>query len=178
MVTLFLFVNLPFDNLWAFQVARRVEYVDIGRTTQEAYGNVPLPTTLTTYRSALQKVFSNNRGQELDLSAAGGSPVSAAASTAALGDNKPTPREAVWTGFETTRTLFARTDRSDAPYVVADSEVITQLRLAGGPEEVVIGRVRLADYLSPNDALFFDAKKRAVSISDYDIRLTRPLPPG
>ena len=148
---------------------------------------MPLPTTLTTYRSVLQKVFSNNRAQELVLPSSGGSPLTAAAATAALGDGKATPRDAVWTGFETTRTLFARTDRPDAPYVVADSEVITQLRLAdsssssssvdGGPqEELVCGRVRLADYLSPNDALFFDAKKRAVSVSDYELRLTRPPP--
>lgn len=174
-------------------VVRRVEYVEVGGANEKAYGDAPLPTTLTTYKfAALQKVFSNNRGQELEVSPGAGRALAAAAAVAALTDGRATPDGATWTGFEFTRTLFARTDQPDAPPVVADSEVLTQLRLLdprGAPTgstsvatsragaEVVVGRVRLADFLTPNDALFFEARQRAVSISDYDLQLTRlPLP--
>jgi hypothetical protein len=175
-------------------VVRRVEYVEVGGANQKAYGDAPLPTTLTTYKfAALQKVFSNNRGQELEFNPPGVRELAtAAAAVAALTDGRATPDNVTWTGFEFTRTLFARTDQPDAPPVVADSEVLTQLRLIIGLQssaatvsntsragaEVVVGRVRLADFLTPNDALYFEARQRAVSISDYDLRLTRLPPPS
>ena len=153
---------------FALQVVRRVEYVEVGGANKLLYGDAPLPTTLTTYKfPALQKVFSNNRGQELKGSQGGKE----------LTDGSVTPAGATWTGFEFTRTLFARTDQ-EAPPVVADSEVITQLHvqsgIIGGGDEVIAGHVRQADFLTPNDALYFEARQRAVSISDYEIRLTRP----
>lgn len=44
------------------------------------------------------------------------------------------------------------------------------------PQEVQ-GRLRLVDYLNPNDQLYFAASKRSVAISDYSLRLVR-LPEG
>lgn len=134
-------------------VVKSVEYVEVGGANKMAYGDAPLPTTLTRYRGpAVAKFFSNSRGME---------------------------SSSAWTGFEATRTLFARTD-IDMPPVVTDSEVITQLNppeledtVNGLSTVVVTGRVRIADYLTPNDALFFDARRKSVSISDYDIILCR-----
>ena len=82
-----------------------------------------------------------------------------------------------WAGFEYTRTLFARRD-SDVPPVVTDSEVIIMLdgggRVAEGAQpDQVTGRLRIADYMTPQDNLYFEARNRAVSISDYDVLLER-----
>ena len=41
--------------------------------------------------------------------------------------------------------------------------------------EAAAGRLRLIEYLQPNDPLFFAAGRKSVSISDYSISLTRLL---
>jgi len=152
-------------------VVKSIEYVEVGGANALSFGDKPLPTTLVRFgrpgsqfaASFVQKVFSNNRGSEVSAATEPGGGT-------------------VWTGFETTRTLFYRTTGEDAPPVVTDNQIITQLRLVtadkpgGGGGAVVKGRVRIADYLTPNDQLYFDAKQRAVSISDYDITLTRRPP--
>ena len=120
----------------------------IGGANRISYGDAPLPTTLTVYRfKAVQKTFSNNRGHE-------------------------TAPDGTWSGFEFTRTLFARTDM-DAPPVVADTEVIYELRPPQNDPNVIVGRMRIADYLTPNDQLYFEAGQRAVSLSDYTLSFTR-----
>jgi hypothetical protein len=153
------------------EVVKDVEYVELGGANRIGYGDAPLPTTLTRFKgSAVQKTFSNNRGSEFSS-----------------GDET----SGTWTGFEFVRTLFARTDSSgrDLPPVVTDTQIITSLRVLegdrnsnsqnggdGGDEAapmVVVGKVRIADYLTPQDQLFFNAKQQAVAISDYDIRLTK-----
>ena len=143
-------------------VRGKVEYVDVGGANRLTYGEgVPLPTTLVRFKGrAVQKTFSNNRAAEVD------------------------EVTGTWTGFEFTRTLFARTD-VDQPPVVTDTQVITQLErpalMAGDGDDgsgmLVRGRIRIADYLTPNDSLFFDARQRAVTLSDYDA-FYRKLAPG
>jgi len=39
--------------------------------------------------------------------------------------------------------------------------------------EAAEGRLRLIEYLQPNDPLFFAAGRKSVSISDYSVSLTR-----
>mmetsp|Transcript_4505 Transcript_4505/g.10606 ORF Transcript_4505/g.10606 Transcript_4505/m.10606 type:complete len:312 (-) Transcript_4505:182-1117(-) len=130
-------------------VVKRVEYVEIGGANRIGYGDAPLPTTLVRYKGgrAVQKTFSNNRASELD------------------------PATGLWTGFEFTRTLFAIAD-SDLPPVVTDTQVVTQLRQGPTPRSVT-GRIRIADYLTPQDQLYFEARQRAVSVSDWEVSLTR-----
>ena len=153
------------------EVVKDVEYVEVGGANRIGYGDAPLPTTLTRFKgSAVQKTFSNNRGSEFSS----GSSDSGSSS----GDSGAT-----WTGFEFVRTLFARTDSSgrDLPPVVTDTQIITSLRVLENDSQngseaapmVVVGKVRIADYLTPQDQLFFNAKQQAVAISDYDIRLTK-----
>ena len=130
-------------------VVRSVEYVELGGANRIGFGNAPLPTTLTYFKGpVVQKTFSNNRRGELS------------------------PDENSWNGFEFTRTLFARTN-SDVPPVVTDTEILTQLSRDPTQPDRITGKVRVADYLTPQDNLFFEALQQAVTISDYDIELTR-----
>ena len=77
-----------------------------------------------------------------------------------------------WVGFETTRSIFALTNTNTAPPITTDSELIWSLEYVD--EENVIGRLRLCDFLNAqNDKLFFDAKNRAVSVSDYSLTLKK-----
>jgi hypothetical protein len=79
--------------------------------------------------------------------------------------------DGVWRGSETTRSIFALTNTNAAPPITTDSELLTELRRTG--DGVVTGRLRLVDYMNPTDPLFFDAKRKAVSVADYDVRLRR-----
>ena len=63
------------------------------------------------------------------------------------------------------------TNTNAAPPITTDSEILTELRRAG--DGGVVGRLRLIDYLNPQDPLYFDARRKAVSIADYDVRMTK-----
>ena len=76
----------------------------------------------------------------------------------------------VWLGSEATRSVFALTNTNTAPPVTTDSEVLTELRRGAAS---VSGRLRLADYMNPQDNLYFEAKRRAVSVADYDLEMRR-----
>ena len=78
--------------------------------------------------------------------------------------------EDVWLGSETTRSVFALTNTNTAPPITTDSEVLTELRRGAAG---VAGRLRLADYMNPQDNLYFEAKRRAVSVADYDLEMRR-----
>ena len=54
--------------------------------------------------------------------------------------------------------------------VSSPPEILTELRRTGG---AVVGRLRLVDYMNPQDPLYFDARRKAVSIADYDVRMTK-----
>lgn len=60
-----------------------------------------------------------------------------------------------------------------SPPITTDQEVLSQYRREG---DAVLGRVRVVGYLNPNDKLFFDAKQKAVTVSDYNLVL-RSVPP-
>lgn len=134
------------------RVVASVEYAETGGNNRR--GNValggkeddPLITTMTYYKGpAAQKVFSVARTTEAS--------------------------DGVWRGSETTRSIFALTNTNAAPPITTDSELLTELRRTG--DGVVTGRLRLVDYMNPTDPLFFDAKRKAVSVADYDVRLRR-----
>ena len=65
----------------------------------------------------------------------------------------------------------ALTNTNAAPPITTDSEILTELRRTGG--DAVVGRLRLVDYMNPQDPLYFDARRKAVSIADYDVRMTK-----
>jgi len=138
-------------------IVKTIEYVEIGGANALNYGEAPLPTTLLRYKGpGIQKTFSNNRESEIE-----------------------NVEGEVWTGFESTRTIFARKD-IDLPPVVSDTEAITQLKKplvddlsSNGKDVVVLGKLRLAGYLNPNDALYFEARQRAVTLSDYDLKFVK-----
>lgn len=71
--------------------------------------------------------------------------------------------------------ILAPGDTRNFPPITIDSETMVDLESAGGEERLmsVQGRLRLVDYLNPNDALYFAAGKRAVAISDYSLSLSR-----
>ena len=65
----------------------------------------------------------------------------------------------------------ALTNTNAAPPITTDSEILTELRRTTG--DAVVGRLRLVDYMNPQDPLYFDARRKAVSIADYDVRMTK-----
>ena len=65
----------------------------------------------------------------------------------------------------------ALTNTNAAPPITTDSEILTELRRTAG--DAVVGRLRLVDYQNPQDPLYFEARRKAVSVADYDIRLRR-----
>jgi hypothetical protein len=60
------------------------------------------------------------------------------------------------------------------PPITTDQEVISQYSIDG---DVVNARIRLAGYLNPNDRLYFEARQKAVTVSDYALELKRVPPP-
>jgi len=79
---------------------------------------------------------------------------------------------------ELTRGIFARKliqgDTRSFPPITTDSETIIELNSGGGPStDLVRGRLRLSSYLQPLDPLFFEARGRSVSLSNYDLVLRR-----
>ena len=130
-----------------------VEYAETGGNNRR--GNVvlggsaddPLITTVTYYKGpAAQKVFSVARSTEAS--------------------------DDLWRASEATRSIFALTNQNAAPPITTDSEILTELRRTAG-DAVVVGRLRLVDYQNPQDPLYFEARRKAVSVADYDIRLRR-----
>ena len=132
-------------------VVSSVEYAETGGNNRR--GNMvlggsaddPLITTVTYYKGpAAQKVFSVARTTEAS--------------------------DDLWRGSEATRSIFALTNQNAAPPITTDSEILTELRRTG---DGVVGRLRLVDYQNPQDPLYFEARRKAVSVADYDIRLRR-----
>ncbi|KAH8096083.1 methyltransferase [Aureococcus anophagefferens] len=72
--------------------------------------------------------------------------------------------------LEASRSIFALTNQNAAPPITTDSETLFELRQGDG---TVTGRLRLVDYLNPNDPLYFESRKKAVSVSDCDLAMTR-----
>ena len=72
-----------------------------------------------------------------------------------------------WAGLELDRAIFALTNQSTAPPVTTDTALIWLL--TNKSDGRVEGRLRLAEFLNPQDALYFEARNRAVSIADYSL---------
>ena len=56
--------------------------------------------------------------------------------------------------FDSTQAL---TNTNAAPPITTDSEILTELRRTAG--DAVVGRLRLVDYMNPQDPLYFDARR-------------------
>ena len=136
------------------EVVANVEYADVkdcNRASVLAAGGKetdPLSTTLVYFKGpAAQKTFLISHGED---------PL----------DND------TWFGYETLRSIFALTNQSTAPPVTTDQEAIYSFTRVDNDR--IEGRLRLAGYLNPQaDTLYFDAKQRAVSLTDYTLSLKR-----
>ena len=135
-------------------VVASVEYADVRESNHAstiAAGGTesdPLTTTLVYFKGpAAQKTFVISHGQD------------------AL-------ESEVWSGYEVDRSIFALTNTNTAPPVTTDTEVLYSFKRVGNDR--VEGKLRLAGYLNPqSDKLYFDAKNRAVSLTDYTLTLKR-----
>lgn len=78
---------------------------------------------------------------------------------------------------ELVRGIFARKlipgDTRSFPPITTDSETIIELTRVN--DSTIKGRLRLASYLQPYDPLYFEANKRAVSLSDYSLELRKSV---
>lgn len=147
------------DSFAGKSVVASVIYADVresNRASVLAAGGLesdPLMTTLVYFKGpAAQKTFVVSFGQDPP------------------GDDSNI--DVVWSGYELDRSIFALTNQSTAPPVTTDTEVLYTFKKIGADR--VEGRLRLAGYLNPqSDQLYFEAKNRAVSLTDYTIVLTR-----
>jgi len=146
------------DSFAGKSVVASVNYADVresNRASVLAAGGLesdPLMTTLVYFKGpAAQKTFVISFGQDPSDDAS---------------------RSDAWSGYELDRSIFALTNQSTAPPVTTDTEIIYSLKRIG--DDRVEGRLRLAGYLNPqSDQLYFEAKNRAVSLTDYTIVLSR-----
>lgn len=72
---------------------------------------------------------------------------------------------------ERQRSLFALTNSNTAPPISTDSELLWQF--VPTSNYTVNAKLRIVGYLNPNDRLYFDAKRRAVTLQDYSLVLQR-----
>jgi hypothetical protein len=116
--------------------------------------DTPLATTLIRYKGpAIQKIFVTSHHTGIPPSQ----------------PQLSTP----WYGYECQRSIFALTNQSTAPPITTDTESIWKL----DPQEssdLLLGQLRILAYLVPSqDQLYFQARKRAVSIQDYSVEMRR-----
>lgn len=142
------------DSFAGKSVVANVNYADVresNRASVLAAGgreDDPLTTTLVYFKGpAAQKTFVISHGQDpLDSD--------------------------TWAGYELDRSIFALTNNNIAPPVTTDTEVLYSFSKHGSDR--VEGKLRLAGYLNPqSDTLYFEAKNRAVSLTDYILTLKR-----
>ena len=81
---------------------------------------------------------------------------------------------------EFVRSIFARKltpgDTRNFPPITTDTETVLELAPSASSTSapsVLVGRLRLISYLQPLDPLYFEAARRSVSLSDYDLVLKR-----
>ena len=76
--------------------------------------------------------------------------------------------------YETLRSIFALTNQNTAPPVTTDSESIWVFEKID--DNTIRAKLRIASYLNAqSDALYFDAKNRAVSFADYDLTMKKAV---
>ncbi|CAB9498103.1 expressed unknown protein [Seminavis robusta] len=141
-------------------VVASVEYANVGgsnRASVLAMGGQdtdPLQTTMIRFKGpAAQKTFVVSHGSS---------------STSSLSDSS------VWSGYELQRSIFALTNQNTAPPITTDSELIWEFQPTTTSDTIVQGRLRIAEYLNAqNDKLYFEAGKRAVTLQDYTLVMTK-----
>jgi hypothetical protein len=70
------------------------------------------------------------------------------------------------------RSIFALTNTNTAPPVTTDTEYIWEFEKID--DITVRGKLRIAGYLNAqSDILYFDARKRAVSLQDYTLDMRK-----
>jgi len=135
-------------------VVASVSYNDVGGSNRKsvlAMGGTeddPLQTTFVRFKGpAAQKTFVVSHGAE-------------------------TLSSTEWTGYELDRAIFALTNQNTAPPLTTDSELIWKFQKIDN--DTIKAKLRIAGYLNAqSDKLYFDAKKRAVSLQDYDLEFKR-----
>jgi hypothetical protein len=142
-------------------VVASVDYTDTIQSNRAAIlkqpggtNDTPLATTLIRYKGpAIQKIFVTSHHTVIPPSQ----------------PQLSTP----WYGYECQRSIFALTNQSTAPPITTDTESIWKL----DPQEssdLLLGQLRILAYLVPSqDQLYFQARKRAVSIQDYSVEMRR-----
>lgn len=132
-------------------MVRRVEYVPLDRGGKTLELN-----TLTYFKGGLVgKTFSTRRRWE-------------------------TTPEGAFVSDENSRQLYGRRceqsveSRVCPPPITTDQEILTKLQQT---ETGVKGMVRILGYLNPNDALYFAAGQKAVTVSDYEVTYSKVPPP-
>jgi hypothetical protein len=137
-------------------VVSTVEYANVGGSNRQSVillggsEEDPLQTTVVRFKGpAAQKTFLTSHGEEIDPS-----------------------HNNLFYCYELTRSIFALTNQSTAPPVTTDTESIWSFERVN--EVTVHARLRIASYLnSQSDRLYFDAKNRAVSFSDYTVQMRK-----
>jgi hypothetical protein len=77
-----------------------------------------------------------------------------------------------WVGYEVLRSIFALTNTNTAPPITTDVEYIWKFDKVD--DNTVQAKLRIAEYLNAqSDALYFDARQRAVSLQDYTLDMKR-----
>mmetsp|Transcript_40844 Transcript_40844/g.44305 ORF Transcript_40844/g.44305 Transcript_40844/m.44305 type:complete len:311 (+) Transcript_40844:222-1154(+) len=135
-------------------VVASVQYADVGGSNRKsllAFGGKeddPLQTAIIYFKGpAAQKIFLTSHG--------------------ALQSS-----DTLWIGYEVQRSIFALTNQSTAPPIITDSECIWSFDRID--DDHIRGKLRIAGYLTPqNDAFYFDAQNRAVSLQDYTLDMKR-----
>ena len=158
------------DGFAGRTVVSSVEYNNVGgsnRVSILALGggeNDPLQTTTVRFKGpAAQKTFVVSHGEDKDFA-------TTADTTATI--TATTTKDRVWSGYELLRNIFALTNTNTAPPVTTDTELIWKFEKID--ETNVKGQLRIASYLNAqSDSLYFDARYRAVSFSDYEIKLEK-----
>jgi len=152
-------------------VVSSVEYADVGASNRSSVlllgggKDDPLQTTVTRFKGpAAQKTFLIGHGQDsISNSRDGGEE-----------DTRNT-----FSAYELLRNIFALTNTNTAPPITTDTELIFSFKNLDDDEEgrrVVDARLRIASYLNAqSDKLYFEAKNRAVSLADYELKLRKVI---
>jgi len=143
-------------------VVANVQYADVGgsnRPTVLTMGGTPedpLQTTFTRFKGpAAQKTFVVSHGID---------------KTSNLVEQKKNAQNH-WVGYELDRSIFALTNKSTAPPLTTDTELIWDITRID--DTSVKAELRIAEYLNAqSDVLYFNAKNRAVSLQDYTLEFT------
>lgn len=135
-------------------VVTAVDYADLGASNRAAIlaaggkATDPLQTVVIRFKGpAAQKLFVTSHASQ-------------------------TLSENAWVGYEGQQSIFVLTNESTFPPVFTDSESIYRFERTN--DRHLSGKLRIAGYLNVQaDKLYFDARKRAVSLQDYTLDMVK-----